>query len=88
LRPRIKGAGNLERFDYWLSLIRASQLRVRTWVLSDRLAARTKEVNAVQEPDQKLSLVRKEVLPLRLDLARSADHYGRGAGDLWPINLL
>jgi hypothetical protein len=30
-----------------------------------------KEVNAVQEPDQKLSLVRKEVLPLRLDLARS-----------------
>jgi hypothetical protein len=71
LRSRIKGAGNLERFDYWLSLIRASQLRVRTWVLSDRLAARMKEVNAVQEPDQKLSLVRKEVLPLRLDLARS-----------------
>ena len=71
LRHRIKGTGNLERFDYWLSLIRASQLRVRTWVLSDRLAARMKEVNAVQEPDQKLSLVRKEVLPLRLDLARS-----------------
>jgi hypothetical protein len=33
LRPDIKGAGNLERFDYWLNLIRASQLRVRTWVL-------------------------------------------------------
>jgi hypothetical protein len=71
LRPRIKGAGNLERFDYWLSLIQASHLRVRTWVLSDRLAVKMKEVNAAQEPDQKLSLVRKEVLPLRLDLARS-----------------
>ena len=66
-----KHDGNLERFDYWLSLIQASHLRVRTWVLSDRLALKMKEVNAVQEPDQKLSRVRKEVLPLRLDLARS-----------------
>ncbi|HOX55681.1 MAG TPA: hypothetical protein P5205_05220 [Candidatus Paceibacterota bacterium] len=71
LRPRISGAGYLERFDYWLNFIRASQLRVRTWVLADRLAAKLKEVNAMQEAGRKLSCVRSEVLPLRLDVARS-----------------
>ena len=71
LRPRIKGAGNLERLDYWLNLIRASQLRVRTWVLADRLTQKMKAANAIEEADRKLSLVRNEVLPLRLDMARS-----------------
>jgi hypothetical protein len=71
LRHRIKGIGNLERFDYWLNLIRASQLRVRSWVLADRLAVKMKKVNAVQETDRKLSLARNEVLPLRLEIARS-----------------
>ena len=74
LRPRIKGAGNLERFDYWLNVIRASHLRVRTWVLADRLAVKMKEVNTVQEADRKLSLIRNEALPLRLDIARSYEH--------------
>lgn len=74
LRPRIKGAGNLERFDYWLNLVRASQLRVQTWVLADRLAAKMKEVSTVPEADRKLSLVRNEALPLRLDIARSYEN--------------
>jgi hypothetical protein len=71
LRPRIKGAGNLERLDYWVNLIRATQLRVQTWVLADRLAVKMNEANAAQEADRKLGLVRNEVLPLRLDIARS-----------------
>jgi hypothetical protein len=74
LRPRIKGAGNLERFNYWVNLIRASDLRVRTWVLSARLAAKMNEVTTVKEASRKLSLVRIEVLPLRLDLARSYEN--------------
>lgn len=71
LRPRIKGAGSLERLDYWVNLIRATQLRVQTWVLADRLAAKMNEANAAQEADKKLGVVRNEVLPLRLDIARS-----------------
>jgi hypothetical protein len=70
-RPRIKGIGNRERFDYWLELVRASQLRVRTWVLADRLAVKMKEINAVKEADTKLNLVRDQALPLRLEIARS-----------------
>lgn len=71
LRHQVQGAGNLDRLDYWLNLVRASQLRVRTWVLADRLAGKMKEANAIQEADRKLSFVRNEVLPLRLELARS-----------------
>jgi hypothetical protein len=74
LRPRISGTGNLERYDYWLNLVRASQLRVRTWVLADRLSAKMKQVNAAPEADRKSSLARSEVLPLRLELARSYEN--------------
>jgi len=71
LRFRVKGVGNLERFDYWLNFVRASQLRVRTWVLAARLAAKMKEANAIQEAGEKMKFVRKAVLSLRCDIARS-----------------
>lgn len=72
LRPRIQGAGNRERFDYWLNLIGATHLRVRTWVLADRLAARMKEAGSSPEAGPRRSLAQNNLLPLRLDLAR---HY-------------
>jgi len=71
LRPKIKGTGNLERLDYWLNLIRASELRVRTWVLADRIGAKVKEAGAIPEADKKAGFARNEVLPLRLEIARS-----------------
>jgi hypothetical protein len=74
LQPRIQGAGNLERYSYWLNLIRASELRVRTWVLAARLASKMKAADAVQGPDAKVRFVRNEVLPLRLDIARSYEN--------------
>ena len=74
LRPRIQGAGNLERFDYWCSFIRASQERVRTWVLAARLAEKVKEADKITEASEKQSFARKELLPLRLELARSYEN--------------
>jgi hypothetical protein len=92
LRTRIKGAGNVERLDYWLNLVRASQLRVRTWVLAARLAAKMADANAISEADRKLSYVRKEVLPLRLALARSYEdliaafvHCAKSPGEVGTI---
>ena len=72
LRPRIQGRGNLERFDYWLNLIGATRLRVRTWVLADRLAAKVQEADAMSAPNQRPGSVRTDLLARRLDLAR---HY-------------
>ena len=70
LRPRIRGPGDLERFDYWLNLIGATHLRVRTWVLADHLAAKVKEADIISETDKKLDFVRNDILPRRLELAR------------------
>jgi hypothetical protein len=71
LRSRIQGLGNLDRFDFWLNLIRASQLRVQTWVLAERLAGKMRAVNSFTEPEQKRDFARTNVLPLRLAVARS-----------------
>ena len=71
LRPRIQGAGQRERLDYWLNFIRASELRVRTWVLSGRLAVKMGELNNIPEADKKQDFARTAVLPLRLAVARN-----------------
>jgi hypothetical protein len=71
LRPRIQGRGNLERFDYWLNLIHATELRVRIWVISARLTEKIREAQNISETEKKQELVRNTILPLRLELARS-----------------
>lgn len=72
LRPRIQGAGNLERFDYWLNLVRATQLRVQTWVLAARLQGKMEQANKLAGVDAQRDFAGKEILPLRLQVAR---HY-------------
>jgi len=80
LRTRIAGVGNLERFDYWLNFIRASSLRVRTWVLAERLAARVQE--AKEAGTEKVqALIREQVLPLRIELTRSYEEMIRAYVD-------
>ena len=71
LRPGIKGAGNLERFDYWINQIRATRARAQTWVLAERLGARIVEAKAVKDPKEKSRFVREQVLPLRLAVVRN-----------------
>jgi hypothetical protein len=95
LRARIKGAGNLERYDYWLNLIRASELRVRTWSLANRLSAKIAEAQAMVEADQQRRFVRDQVLPARLAVARSYEEMiaafvrcAKSTGEVGAIALL
>jgi hypothetical protein len=71
LRSRIKGVGNLERYDFWLNFIRASKLRTQTWILSYQLTGKVKEVEALQDAQEKARRARSELLPLRLAVVRS-----------------
>ena len=71
LRSRIKGIGNLERYDYWLYQIRASKLRVQTFVMSYRLTGMVKEIKALTNTEEKARRARSELLPLRLAVVRS-----------------
>jgi hypothetical protein len=95
LRPRIRGAGNCERYGYWLKLIGASELRVRTWVLADRLAAKMREAAALKAAGDQREFARQEVLPLRLEVARSYEALiaalvacARSPGELGTISSL
>ena len=68
LRPRIKGPGNLERFDYWLNNFRLlrSIAEVRcVWApfRVELVAARNE-----QDPEKQKKLARESVLPLRKQL--------------------
>ena len=71
LRPQIHGTGNLERFDYWLNQIRATHLRVRTWVLADRLTGKIGQANKIADAEKRRDFAMQEILPLRLEIARS-----------------
>ncbi len=71
LRPQIQGAGNRGRFDYWLDQVRATHLRVRTWVLADRLTAGIGQANKIAEAGKKKDFATQELLPLRMEIARS-----------------
>jgi len=72
LRPQMHGAGNIERFDYWLNLVRATQLRVQTWVLAARLQGEIEQAGQLAGVDAQREFAGKEILPLRLEVAR---HY-------------
>ncbi|GAF86304.1 unnamed protein product, partial [marine sediment metagenome] len=74
LRPQVKGAGNLERFDYWLNnfrYLRAVGQVNCTWA---KFNAGMKKVKDQKNPDDQKRLARQLALPLRRELvAQVAD---------------
>lgn len=68
LRPKVKGAGNLERFDYWLDnfrYLRAVGQVNCTWA---RLNGAMKKVQAEKDADAQKRLARELALPIRKEL--------------------
>jgi hypothetical protein len=68
LRPQVKGAGNLERFDYWLNSFRylreVGQVNC-TWA---RFNAAMKKVKDEKEPQTRKRLAQETALPIRKEL--------------------
>jgi hypothetical protein len=68
LRPRVKGAGSRDRFDYWLHTFRymraASHIRC-VWAQRD---AAIKKMTAEKDADAKKQIARNEVLPLHIEI--------------------
>jgi hypothetical protein len=77
LRERIRGGGNLERFDYWLNsfrYLRATGQICSAWA---EFNAAMNAVRAEKEPDARKRLAREKALPLRKELvARAAEVHG------------
>ena len=74
LRPKVKGAGNLERFRYWLSNFRYLRAVGRVGCAWGQFNTAMQKVKDAKEPDAQKQLARETVLPIRKELvARIAE---------------
>ncbi|UCD28022.1 MAG: hypothetical protein JSV03_13120, partial [Planctomycetota bacterium] len=73
LRPRIEGAGNLERFDYWLSQFRLLQTMEILRVNWHNYNSFVTEAKKEQDPKQKMQLIKDSVIPVRIDLVQGIE---------------
>jgi len=70
MRPRISGAGNRQRFDYWLDTFRYLRLLGELGCKRGQLDRVVERIKQEPEPSRRKQLVNEEALPLRLELAR------------------
>jgi len=64
LRPRIQGAGSLERFDYWLSQFRYIRAMAEHNCMWSRFEAALKETREARDPAAKQRIAEETALPL------------------------
>jgi len=76
LRPKVKGAGSLERFDYWLNTMRylkaVGQVNC-TWARFNAALEEAKQENQ----DEQQRLAREKALPVRRELVRQVGEVHR-----------
>ena len=70
LRPTVQGAGNLERFEYWLNSFRYLKAMARLGCTAGQFKDAMNEVKTEDDPDRKASIARQKALPLRIQAAR------------------
>jgi hypothetical protein len=68
LRSRIKGAGHLERFDWWLNTFRVTKLMGEFGCARGELDAIMAGIAKQKEPDKQRQLAREQALPVRLQM--------------------
>ena len=76
LRGQVQGAGNLERFDYWLDNMRYLRTMGQANCTWARFDAAMRTVRAEKDPEARRKLARELALPVRKELvAQVADIY-------------
>jgi len=77
LRLQVRGAGNLERFDYWLNTfryLRALDRLTCTWTRFNKAFAKVKQET---DTEKRVELAREQVLPIRRKMVLEADEVTR-----------
>lgn len=72
LRPKVRGAGNRERFDYWLNNFRYLRAMAQVNCTWFRFTNAVSKARAEEDPAARKELTRKTALPLRVELVRQA----------------
>jgi len=68
LRPSVTGAGSLERFDYWLNVMRYTRAMGQVNCTWARFNAAMEEVRKQEGRDKQRQLAREVVLPIRKEI--------------------
>jgi hypothetical protein len=69
LRGRLAGAGNLDRFDYWLNTFRYMRTMAELGCARGNLDQIMARLETRKDPSQRRAIARLEALPLRKELA-------------------
>lgn len=75
-RDRIKGAGNLQRFDYWLSTFRYMRATAKMRCLWAEYNQAIEEIKKVEQGDRKKQLAHEAALPARKHLVEAINEAG------------
>jgi hypothetical protein len=70
LRGKIRGKGNIERFDYWLYTFRHARTTSEVGCIIGQLNETIKQVEKQSDSKSKKQFAEKEILPLRKNLAK------------------
>ena len=68
LRPQVNGAGNLERFDYWLDTLKHLRSTAKVDCIFARQNVAMAELKKLTDAAARKDFARKNVLPIRLEL--------------------
>ncbi len=77
LRPRVTGAGNLERFDYWLNTFRYHRLLAKVRCTLGRLETAFKQAEAETLPATRKQVAATVALPIYQELVREYGELAR-----------
>jgi hypothetical protein len=77
LRPRVHGAGNLERFDYWLNTMRYLKAVGQVNCTWGQFNAAMDKVKKEQDKDRQKQLAREILLPIRKELVANVNEVHR-----------
>jgi hypothetical protein len=70
LRGKIRGKGNIERFDYWLNTFQNAKAMSEVGCIIGRLDETVKRIEKQSDPKSRKQLAEKEALPIRKELVQ------------------
>jgi hypothetical protein len=70
MRASISGAGNLERFDYWLNNLKFNKALLETALKVKQLQLAVDNIKKETDPAKRKKMAGEDALPIRLELAR------------------
>lgn len=73
LHPHVKGAGNRDRYDYWLNMFRHLKAQARVCCIWGRLNASVRDARAESDPAKRKAMIEGKVFAIREEMTKSIE---------------